>query len=266
MIPIVHVGLSPAIYHPAWANTDIPALIRIISVLQPTQQALVFLNAMVFGGVFERHPTLTVLFAEHGIDWIIQATARMDQLAAPGVSPLLLDDHKLPLSPGEYVSRNVRVTPLPVGHESPIPALEALPTVPVMSSDYPHFEGFGDPMGHYAKELAPCSDERPGVVPGREPRRLLRPHGRPDRCPKAPAVGQSWRTVSRTTASDSASSEWRSGGIGMTSPASSCHCRPSPRSSTLPWWTESSAAGGLACSASSAPAHSAMVVARKPLS
>jgi len=158
MIPIVHVGLSPAIYHPAWANTDIPALIRIISVLQPTQQALVFLNAMVFGGVFERHPTLTVLFAEHGIDWILSATARMDQLAAPGVSPLLLDDHKLPLSPGEYVSRNVRVTPLPVGHESPIPVLEALPSVPVLSSDYPHFEGFGDPMGHYAKELAPCSE------------------------------------------------------------------------------------------------------------
>src|SRR3954454_18973371 len=47
MLPIVHVGLSPAIYHPAWANTDDPALIRVISVLQPYQQALVFLNAMV---------------------------------------------------------------------------------------------------------------------------------------------------------------------------------------------------------------------------
>jgi predicted TIM-barrel fold metal-dependent hydrolase len=158
MIPIVHVGLSPAIFHPAWANTDIPALIRVISVLQPTQQALVFLNAMVFGGVFERHPNLTVLFAEHGIDWIIQATERMDQLAQPGVSPLLLDDHKLPLTPGEYVARNVRVTPLPVDHESPIPVLEALPTVPVLSSDYPHFEGNGDPMGHYAKQLSSCSD------------------------------------------------------------------------------------------------------------
>ena len=81
-------------------------------------------------------PNLTVVFAEHGIDWIIQATARMDQLAQPGVSPLLLDDHKLPLTPGEYVARNVRVTPLPVEHESPIPVLEALPSVPVLSSDY----------------------------------------------------------------------------------------------------------------------------------
>ena len=57
MIPIVHVGMSPALYHPAWANTDDPALIRLVSVLQPDQQAQVFLNAMVFGGVFERHPT-----------------------------------------------------------------------------------------------------------------------------------------------------------------------------------------------------------------
>jgi hypothetical protein len=82
----------------------------------------------------------------------------MDQLAMPGVSPLLLDDLSLPLTPGEYVARNVRVTPLPAAHESPIPALEAMPTVPVMSSDYPHFEGNGDPMGYYKKELEACSD------------------------------------------------------------------------------------------------------------
>jgi predicted TIM-barrel fold metal-dependent hydrolase len=154
MVPIVHVGLSPALYHPAWANTDNAALIRVISVLQPYQQALVFLNAMVLGGVFERHPTLTIVFAEHGIDWITAATMRMDALAAPGLSPLLLGEYTLPLTPGEYVRRNVRVTPLPVPHESPVPTLERLPELPIFSSDYPHFEGNGDPVGHYRKELA----------------------------------------------------------------------------------------------------------------
>ncbi len=154
MIPIIHVGLSPAIYHPAWANTDDPALIRVISVLQPYQQALVFLNAMVLGGVFERHPTLTVVFAEHGMDWIIPATLRMEAMARPGVSPLLLGKYRLPLSPSEYVRRNIRVTPLPLAHESPVTALGALPEVPVFSSDYPHFEGSGDPVGHYAQVLA----------------------------------------------------------------------------------------------------------------
>lgn len=157
MVPLVHVGLSPAIYHPAWANTDDPALIRVISVLQPYQQALVFLNAMVLGAVFERHPALTVVFAEHGIDWITPATFRMDALATPGLSPLLLGDYRLPLTPGEYVRRNVRVTPLPVAHESPVATLDLLPEIPIFSSDYPHFEGSGDPMGHYATELGPVS-------------------------------------------------------------------------------------------------------------
>lgn len=159
MVPLVHVGLSPAIYHPAWANTDDPALIRVISVLQPFQQALVFLNAMVLGGVFERHPKLTVVFAEHGIDWILPATMRMDAMASPGLSPLLLGDYRLPLLPSEYVRRNIRVTPLPAAHELPNTTLEWLPEVPIFSSDYPHFEGSGDPAGHYAKELAAVSDD-----------------------------------------------------------------------------------------------------------
>ena len=152
MIPIVHVGESPVLYHPAWANTDDPAIIRVISTLG--HAGLPFLTGMVLGGVFERHPTLTVVFAEHGIDWITPATFRLDALAQPGLSPLLLGDYRLPLSPGEYVRRNVRITPLPVPHESPVGLLELLPTLPVLSSDYPHFEGNNDPMGHYEKELA----------------------------------------------------------------------------------------------------------------
>ena len=159
MVPIVHVGLSPAIYHPAWANTNDPALIRVISVLQPFQQALVFLNAMVLGGVFERHPKLTIIFAEHGIDWITPATQRMDALASPGLSPLLVGEYKLPMTPGEYVRRNIRVTPLPVPHDSPVATLLALPEVPIFSSDYPHFEGSNDPVGHYSKELAPLAPD-----------------------------------------------------------------------------------------------------------
>jgi predicted TIM-barrel fold metal-dependent hydrolase len=159
MVPIVHVGLSPAIYHPAWANTDDPSIIRVISVLQPDQQALVFLNAMVLGGVFERHPKLTVVFAEHGVEWLVPAVFRMDVLTSPGISPLVVGDYKLPLTPGEYVRRNIRVTPLPVPHESPAALLEAMPEVPILSSDYPHFEGSPDPMGHYRNELAPFDDE-----------------------------------------------------------------------------------------------------------
>jgi predicted TIM-barrel fold metal-dependent hydrolase len=160
MVPIVHVGLSPALYHPGWANTDDPSLIRLISVSQMDQQAQVFYNAMVFGGVFERHPELTVVFAEQGIDWVIPNVLRADGLATPGVSPLVVDDYELPLKPSEYTLRNIRVTPLPVAYQSPVPIIQGLPGVAVFSSDYPHMEGSGDPVGHYDKELASLSDEQ----------------------------------------------------------------------------------------------------------
>jgi predicted TIM-barrel fold metal-dependent hydrolase len=159
MVPLVHVGMSPAIYHPAWANTDDPAIIRVISTLQPYQQALVFLNATVLGGVYERHPKLTVVFAEHGIDWITPATFRLDAIATPGISPLLVGEYELPLSPAEYIRRNIRVTPLPVAHESPARVFKYLPDIPIFSSDYPHHEGSGDPMGHYEKELSSVPDD-----------------------------------------------------------------------------------------------------------
>lgn len=157
MIPIVHVGLSPVLYHPAWANTDDPAVIRMISTLG--HAGAPFLTGMVLGGVFERHPNLTVVFAEHGIDWIAPLTFRLDAMAQPGMSPLLIGDYRWPLSPAEYIRRNVRITPLPVPHESPVGLLEWLPTLPIASSDYPHFEGSRDPMGHYEKELASVPEE-----------------------------------------------------------------------------------------------------------
>jgi predicted TIM-barrel fold metal-dependent hydrolase len=154
MVALLHVGLSPSSYHPGWANTDNPGLIRLISVLQPHQTAQVFLNAMVFGGVFERHPKLTVLMSELGIDWLAPTVARMDAMASPGVSPLVIGEYALPLRPGEYVRRNVRLSPLPAPRESPVATLEALPEVAVFSSDYPHFEGNPDPVEHYEKDLA----------------------------------------------------------------------------------------------------------------
>jgi len=159
MVPLIHIGLSPAIFHPAWANTDDPAIIRMISVSQPYQQAQVFLIAMVYGGVFERHPNLTVVFSEHGIDWVTPLTFQMDVMAAPGISPLVVGEYRLPRTPGEYVRSNVRVSPLPGAHQSPVPTLEHLPEVPVFSTDYPHMEGNPDPMGYYRDELKSVSDE-----------------------------------------------------------------------------------------------------------
>jgi predicted TIM-barrel fold metal-dependent hydrolase len=154
MIAHLHVGMSPSLVHPGWANTDDPGLIRYLSVLQPHQSAQVFLAGMVLGGVFERHPRLTVLFSELGIEWFAPSVERMDTMTTVGVSPLVIGEYRLPLRPSEYVRRNVRISPLPAVHESPRALLEALPEVVVFSSDYPHFEGSPDPLAHYEAELA----------------------------------------------------------------------------------------------------------------
>ncbi len=163
MIPLLHIGLSPAMIHPGWANTDDPALIRLLSVLQPEQAAEIFLTAMVFGGVFERHPTLTILISELGIGWLAGLAERMDAMAGPMASPLVIGEYELPLQPLEYVRRNVRISPLPSAEQSPRELLEHMPEVPVFSSDYPHFEGNPDPVGHYRSELA---DVDPSVRSG----------------------------------------------------------------------------------------------------
>ena len=157
MAAMLHVGLAPAMYHGGWANTDDPALIRLVSIMQPHQSAQVLLTMLVFGGVFERHPNLTVVFAELGIDWFGPAVAWMDGMAD---SPLVVGQYELPLRPSEYVRRNVRITPLPAPHQVPNALLEQLPECVVFSSDYPHFEGSGDPVGHYATALAGVDEAR----------------------------------------------------------------------------------------------------------
>jgi predicted TIM-barrel fold metal-dependent hydrolase len=155
MIPIVHVGLSPARFHPAWATLDDPQTVRALAVSQPRQATEVLLTAMILTGVFERFPKLTLLCAEMGIDWIAPLALGLD--AKVGADSPIGGDYHLPLKPSEYVRRNLRVTPLPHAHESPLGLLSALPEVAVFSSDLPHFESNPEPMPHYAKLLAGIS-------------------------------------------------------------------------------------------------------------
>ena len=70
MIAHLHVGMNPGLFHPAWANTDDPAIIRLISVhATHTTVRRCSSPRWCSVGVFERHPDLTVLVSELGIDW-----------------------------------------------------------------------------------------------------------------------------------------------------------------------------------------------------
>jgi predicted TIM-barrel fold metal-dependent hydrolase len=154
MVPLLHIGMSPAMIHPGWADLEDPGLIRLLSILQPAQSAEIYLTALVMGGVFERHPDLTILISELGIDWLPRLAEKLDSMTSAGASPLVLGDYRLSLSPSEFILRNVRVSPLPAPHQVPLRLMSHLPGVAVFSSDYPHFEGNGEPVPYYEEVLA----------------------------------------------------------------------------------------------------------------
>jgi predicted TIM-barrel fold metal-dependent hydrolase len=153
MVPMVHIGFTPARFDPGYANTggDMYAF-RQISLSQTPQAGQVLMNAMVFGGVFERHPTLTLLFCELTVGWFPYTVEHMDSRIAGEVT-LFTGKYPYPLLPSEYVRRNIRITPTPRVHQSPIPLLEKLPECVVFSSDYPHFEGSPEPTAFYNGHL-----------------------------------------------------------------------------------------------------------------
>jgi predicted TIM-barrel fold metal-dependent hydrolase len=152
MVAMLHVGMGPATMHPGWANTTSPALVKRMATSMSYQAAPILVNAMVFGGVFERFPNLTLVISEFGIDWVPFTVANMDGRAAPGAA--LLGDYDLSLSPSDFVRRNVRVSPLPSPAQLPLAVLERLPEVPVFSTDHPHIESNPQPTAHYADALA----------------------------------------------------------------------------------------------------------------
>jgi predicted TIM-barrel fold metal-dependent hydrolase len=162
MMPILHVGFNPARFDPGWANVEGDmALLRQLGVSQGHQSIQIFLNGMIFGGAFERHPDLTILIAETGIHWFAGTVEHMDQRDASRVrtAELFMGPYRWSLSPAEFVRRNIRITPLPNAHQSPVRLLEAYPECVVFSSDYAHNEGNPQPVAHYDGLLAGVDEQ-----------------------------------------------------------------------------------------------------------
>ena len=119
-----------------------------------------FLNAMVYGGVFERHPTLRLGIFKVGASWVGPLAERMDRGLPPFISP----DH-LPLKPSEYLARNVRVTPFADMGDSFEPAGEWLQRHPVLrdmlcySSDFPLIEGGQWSARKWHDRIAPLGED-----------------------------------------------------------------------------------------------------------
>jgi len=161
MIAMVHGGFDRSEFDPGWANTggDM-VLLRRLAHSQRHQNSEVFCQALIYGGVFERHPNLTVVFAEVGANWLPFIRREIDA-RVQGLSTLHCGEYEYPLLPSEYMDRNVRVTPLPTQPQEDPEALmrDLSPEMVLFSSDFPHLEGSADPMAYYDGLLKTSSDE-----------------------------------------------------------------------------------------------------------
>jgi predicted TIM-barrel fold metal-dependent hydrolase len=162
MTPMLHVGFERSAFDPGWSNlgTDAHSL-RYFASSFGHAGAQLLLNSFIFNGVFDRHPNLTLLLAELGVGWLPWIYREVDGRIDP-TSQIFLGDYHGELKPSEYIERNVRGTPLSWARDQPLPSvMHELPDdVIVFSSDFPHFEGYTDPMSVYKAQLAEFSAER----------------------------------------------------------------------------------------------------------
>jgi predicted TIM-barrel fold metal-dependent hydrolase len=141
----------PIILHPTGAEANAAEAPRVAGglpdtyperhsmLLQPGQSVLA---SMIFGGIFERFPSLMLVLSEYGTTWAAPLAWRMDNAWEQGDRSLA----GLPLAPSAYLSRNVRFTTQPLD-EPPEAAmlneflelLDAGQTL-MFSSDYPHWD------------------------------------------------------------------------------------------------------------------------------
>jgi predicted TIM-barrel fold metal-dependent hydrolase len=153
MVVNVHVGNVPG-YFGDWARVGwdfddartVGAFIRLANT-QRHQSAEHFLNAMIYGGGFARHPNLSVVLSELWAGWLPNFVRQTEVFTAKG-GPW--GEWPFPLGGGDYLRRHVKLTPLPgLGDWNTLELIRELPEMVVFSSDYPHTEGNADPINLY---------------------------------------------------------------------------------------------------------------------
>ena len=115
--------------------------------------AELFLSAMIFDGVFERHPELKGISMEHGAFWLPSWLKALDYTAS-----LFKRKRDFKELPSETARRHIKVSPFagePVGW-----IIENVgPEMLVYASDYPHPEGTSDPIRKFEATMTDCDEE-----------------------------------------------------------------------------------------------------------
>jgi predicted TIM-barrel fold metal-dependent hydrolase len=162
MVAILHVGNTPAPFAGGWGNagwnqpegTGLGGFFRFANSLRH-HAAEMMLAGMVYGGVFGRHPNLTVITEELGVGWLPYFVSRCEILSYAGPWPF-------DRTPGEMIRQGLRAAPLPgLGDPNPLTnELLALSDMLIFSSDFPHGEGNGDPVNIFEPTLELLGDAR----------------------------------------------------------------------------------------------------------
>ena len=163
MMPVIHVGNTLRDFT-GWGDIgwNLPggagptALVRLAN-MKVDHVAMDLLSGLLFGGVFARFPTLTVLIEEAHAGWLPWYVKSAGRMAGPNP---VLGDWPYPKTGTEMLHDNVRLTPLPgFGDDEALDLLQALPEMTIWSSDYPHQEGNADPIALYGPALDALAPE-----------------------------------------------------------------------------------------------------------
>lgn len=116
-----------------------------------------FLTAMAYDGVFQRHPTLRGGVIECGAGWVPSFLLQLDY----GYKSFQRTDkylQEMDMKPSEYIRRAIKVTPF-AGEDVGVLIRQAGPEMFLFSSDYPHPEGTRDPIGQFEKSLGDFEED-----------------------------------------------------------------------------------------------------------
>lgn len=166
-IPIVfHVGGTGDLIDPGYFDNGLPIppdfhggaenfrSVDYMAIPFPPMQTLA---TMIFDGVLDRHPNLRIGVIEQGCIWLPSWLKQMESaMDAFGRHEERLQ--KLSLTPGEFVERQVRVTPYPTEDIGWVTD-QVGPNILLFNTDYPHVEGGRRPFERFERSLGDRSDE-----------------------------------------------------------------------------------------------------------
>lgn len=115
-----------------------------------------YIQTLIMGGVFERHPELRFAAIELGAHWVGPMAELLDTLAGMRFAKRMREG--LRMKPSEYLRRNVRVTPFIHEDIGAMIGRHGLPEVYAFSTDFPHPEGGTDPIERMSASVAPLGD------------------------------------------------------------------------------------------------------------